>query len=408
MKANLAKYFLLTATLLSLANHSLNAQQSLTLANADARGAYIYSHAAVTGMELVVVRNHELWMKGYGETYPGSRQTPDAHSLVRLCSISKVFTTDLLIQLNEAGKIRLSDPLQRFAPAGVMVPRRAGAQPITLLDLATHTSGLPREVGPYPANLPHFTFPDHAYRWAWLRSWPPKRRLITPPGTAALYSNVGFDFLGDALASAAGMSYTKLLNDRIIHPLNLRDTTLTPDPGQCARLLRGTGDQGPCTNTEASGPSGGVYSTAADMGRMMQSLLQIPGIPPQPQAPMDVYLKPSQLRSMQGLSHAGDPTGIGLAWIQIGDGPSAVVEKTGGGAGFVTYLALIPKRQTGIFIALTYGIGEGQIDFYHEANTLLADLAGVPSVPPQVHKTHALDKRRTHRKRRRTAGTSSQ
>jgi D-alanyl-D-alanine-carboxypeptidase/D-alanyl-D-alanine-endopeptidase len=393
VKAGIGK--VLAGMVLLAASATLSAQQQLALQNAEARGAYIFSHSAVTGMELVVVRNHELWMQGYGETFPGSRQAPDAHSLIRLCSVSKIFTTDLLMQLDAAGKLRLNDPLQRFAPPGVAVPKRPGARPITLLDLATHTSGLPREVGPYPANTPHFTFPDHAYRWSWL----PKQRLMTPPGTAALYSNIGFDLLGDALATAAGTSYTRLLNDRILRPLGLHDTTLTPNSSQCARLLRGTGDQGPCTDTQASGPSGGIYSTPADMGRFMQSLLQAPGLPAQPQAPMEVYLKPSQLRSMQGLSHAGDPTGIGLAWIQLGDGPSALVEKTGGGAGFQTYLALNLKRHTGIFVAVTDGAGHAQIDFYHEANTLLADLAGVPAVPPRVRTQHPSGRHRSGRKR---------
>src|ERR1039458_5850125 len=83
---------------------------------------------------------------------------------------------------------------------------------------------------------------------------------------------------------------------------------------------------------------------------------------------------PAQLKSVQGLSHAGDPTGIGLGWIQLGDpdSPSALMEKTGGGAGFETYVALSPKRQTGIFLAFTDGKGSAHIDFFHEANKLLA------------------------------------
>ena len=84
------------------------------------------------------------------------------------------------------------------------------------------------------------------------------------------------------------------------------------------------------------GASGGVYSTAADMARVLQYLLHIQGATVQAGPAIDVYLKPAELKSAQGLSHAGDPTGIGLAWIQLGDpdGPSTLIEKTGGGAGF--------------------------------------------------------------------------
>jgi D-alanyl-D-alanine-carboxypeptidase/D-alanyl-D-alanine-endopeptidase len=274
------------------------------------------------------------------------------------------------------------------------VPHAADGTPVTLLDLATHTSGLPREVSSYPVNTPHFTFPDQAFRWTWL----PKQRLLFRPGTAASYSNVGFDLLGDALASAANTTYVQLLNERIVRPLALRDTTLTPSREQCARLLRGAGDEGPCTQTQASGASGGVYSTSADMARVLQHLLHIPGAASQAAPAMTVYLKPAQLKSVQGLSHAGDPTGIGLAWIQLGDpdGPSALLQKTGGGAGFETYIALYPKRQTGIFLAATDGRGSAHIDLFHEANNLLAALADVPPLPPKIRVVGAVRKRGSH------------
>jgi D-alanyl-D-alanine-carboxypeptidase/D-alanyl-D-alanine-endopeptidase len=197
---------------------------------------------------------------------------------------------------------------------------------------------------------------------------------------------VGFDFLGDALAAATHESYAQLLNDHLLRPLSMWDTTLVPSPEQCARLLQGNRDEGPCTDTQPSGPSGGVYSTSTDMARMLQHLLRISGSGVPPAAALGVYLKPAQLKSIEGLSHAGNPTGIGLAWIQLGDpdGPSMVMEKTGGGAGFTTYIALSPQRQTGVFLAITDGKGPEQIDFYHEANNLLADLANVPPLPPRI------------------------
>jgi D-alanyl-D-alanine-carboxypeptidase/D-alanyl-D-alanine-endopeptidase len=296
------------------------------------------------------------------------------------------------MELANEGKVKLTDPLQRFAPPKKVVPKGAGGTPITLQDLATHTGGLPREVGPYPANTPHFTFPDQAFRWTWLS----RQRLITRPGTAARYSNVGFDLLGDALASAANKTYAQLLNERIVRPLGLRDTTVEPSAEQCARLLRGTADEGPCTDTQASGASGGVYSTSADMARVLQYLLHVPGASAQVGPAITVYLKPSQLRSVQGLNHAGDPTGIGLGWIQLGDpdGPSTLMEKTGGGAGFQTYVALSLKRQAGIFLAVTEGKRHAHVNVFREANDLLAAVANVPPLPAKVYPARPARKRR--------------
>ncbi len=384
---------LVPALLLVAAAANGQAQQPLSLADADQRGATIFQQSGATGMVLVVVRNHEVMIKGYGETASGSGVKPDANSLVRLCSISKVFTGELLQELANEGKVKLDDPLQRYAPPHHIVPKGADGSDITLEELATHSAGLPREVSSYPRKTPHFTFPDQALRWRWL----PRQKLLYAPGTAAVYSNVGFDLLGDALSAATHKSYAQLVDERILRPLNMWDTTLVPSNEQCARLLQGSNDEGPCTDTQPSGASGGLYSTATDMARLLQSLLRIPGAAIPASQAIAVYLKPEQLKSIQGLSHAGDPTGIGLAWIQLGDPDSLsmVMQKTGGGAGFETYIALSSKQQTGVFLAITDGVGHPQIDFYQEANNLLADLANVPPLPPKAQPVHAAKKKRS-------------
>ncbi len=390
----------LSGVLLVMPAAWMDAQQPLSLTDAELRGSTMFEQSGATGMVLVVVREREVMTTSYGETFPGSGVRPTPTSLIRLCSISKVFAGELLTELTNEGKVTAGDPLQRFAPPKKIVPAGPGGTPIRLRDLATHTSGLPREVGPYPAKTPHFTFPDRTFRWRWLF----QQRLNIRPGTAALYSNVGFDLLGDALASAAHTTYTQLLNERIVRPLGLRDTTLTPSGDQCAGLLRGARDKGPCTDTQASGASGGVYSTSADMVRVLQYLLRIPASAgaPVPAGPeITVCLKPAQLKSVQGLSHAGDPTGIGMGWVQLGDpdGPSMLMQKTGGGAGFETYVALSPKRQTGVFLAVTDGKGGWQIDLYREANNLLAALANVPPLPPKPRPVRAKTKRQSRPRR---------
>ena len=106
-------------------------------------------------------------MQSYGQTYPGSHQKPNADSLVRLCSLTKIMTTDLLVKLVADGRVSLSDPLQKFAPRNVTVPDRTvrglSGRPITLRDLATHTAGLPREIA-YPRAIPAISpFPTIAF-----------------------------------------------------------------------------------------------------------------------------------------------------------------------------------------------------------------------------------------------------
>ena len=249
------------------------------LQSADPYLADLFRRSGSTGMVVVVVRGNETWMQSYGQTSPGSHQKPTADSLLRLCSLTKIMTTDLLVKLVEEKRVALADPLQKFAPHNVIVPDRTvhglSGRPITLRDLATHTSGLPREIA-YPEGAAgHFTFPDYAFRWQWL----PEYRLRFVPGTAAHYSNIGFDLLADALAAAAGKPYPQLFAERIAKPLGLRDTTLNPTPAECARLLTGFRNEGPCSDTTAAAGSGGMYSTANDMTRWLKYLLDLPGVP---------------------------------------------------------------------------------------------------------------------------------
>lgn len=344
----------------------------------------IFQRTASMGMVVAIVRDGEVWTNGYGRVSPESDQVPNAESLVRLCSITKILATDLLAKLVVDRKVSFGDPLQKFAPEGVHVSDLTIHGParrlINLGDLATHTAGLPREIAYPPPGAAHFTFPDYAFRWQWL----PGFRLRTSPGDAAHYSNVSFDLLADALGTAAGEPYAKLFQQRTSQPLGMADTTLNPNPQQCSRLMSGPREPSQCTDTEAAAGSGGMYSTADDMVRFMKYLLYLPGVPVHQNGwSTGIYLDPANLRSIQGLSHAGVPTGIGIGWIEINKlfGESRIVEKTGGGAGFQTYIALDPARHAGIFIARTDGHGRGGANLFREANDVLLAMVDLPPVP---------------------------
>jgi serine-type D-Ala-D-Ala carboxypeptidase/endopeptidase len=361
---------------------------------ADALGRDLFEQSGSTGMVLVIVQGNQALFRGYGETAPNSHQAPTQDSLLRLCSLTKIFTTDVLAKLVADKTVRLDDPLQRFAPKGTVVPQRN--RPITLLDLATHTSGLPRELGTAPAPVAHFTFPDYQLRWRWL----PHQRLRSTPGTAALYSNVAYDFLSDALEEAAHQQYAAVLAERTLNPLHMRQTTYFPNAEQCSRLLAGAHDERACAVTEATAGSSGLYSTAADMTIWLKYLLGTggPDVPAQNDAAQAIYIEPSSLSRQRGLDHAGEPTGIGLGWIHIlpVDSESHIIEKTGGGAGFETYIAINHARRTAIFVAATDGAVDAHLNLFNAANKLLLAVAGLPPLPEPPPKP-ARRRRHAHR-----------
>jgi len=363
------------------------------LSTAAGLGAELFANSGAIGMVVVVVRDNQVFFHGYGETSPKSSIAPYTDSVVRLCSLTKIFTTDVLAKLVKQQIVHLDDPLQRYAPKRVLVPTRV--QPITLEDLATHTSGLPRELGSRPRKIPPFAYPDFDVRWQWL----PHQTLASVPGSAAVYSNIGFDLLGDALESASQKPYAALLAEQTLNPLGMRQTTLYPNQIQCDRLLRSK-DNEPCAFTEATEGSAGLYSTPADMTTWLKYLLGTggPAIPAQDFAARAVYLDPALLTKQVGLDHAGRPTGIGLGWMHLlpsGD-PAHIIEKTGGGAGFTSYIAMIPARRIAIFFAFSEGAGWKQ-NVFKQANNILLNLAGLPPLPEEPFKPRTKSRsRRRH------------
>jgi serine-type D-Ala-D-Ala carboxypeptidase/endopeptidase len=360
------------------------------LKEAEALGDHLYRNVGATGLVLVVVRGDQVYLHGYGETAVGSHEVPQSDSVVRLCSLTKTFTTDLLAKLAADHTVRLDDPLERYAPRGTVVPERE--KPITLQELATHTAGLTREIGTAPHGTPHFIYPSYATRWEWLS----KQRLLSTPGTVALYSNTGYDLLADALADAAHKPYAALLASRTLTPLYMEQTTLFPDATQCARLLLGANDQGPCTSTENTMGSSGLYSTPSDMAKWLKYLLGAggAGAPAQADDAHGIYLLASKLVRVSGLDHAGAPTGIGLAWMHLGanDDPFHVIEKTGGGAGFLTYIAIHPASHTALFLASTDGLpgaGTRGFNLFKGANNALLALAGLPPLQEEIEQRSA-------------------
>src|SRR5690606_12939120 len=134
------------------------------------------------------------------------------------------FTGILLADLVLRGVVSLEDPVERHLPDGWTVPSYEG-HPITLRDLATHTSGLPRmpaRFSPVNAQDPYAAMNDDSLR-VHVAASPPTRA----PGEYA-YSNLGFALLGRALAHAGGKPWSELLRERVLEPLELRRTWSNP------------------------------------------------------------------------------------------------------------------------------------------------------------------------------------
>jgi D-alanyl-D-alanine-carboxypeptidase/D-alanyl-D-alanine-endopeptidase len=268
---------------------------------------------------------------------------PDARSLFEIGSVTKVFTGTLLADMAGRGEVRLDEPVADLLPASVRVPSRGGLA-ITLADLATQSSGLPR----LPANMapkdeanPYADYTE-AQLFAFLSSY----ELPRAPGAAYEYSNLGVGLLGLALARRAGSTYERLIDDRVLGPLRLRDTRISLSPEVRARLAPGHDETGavvPNWDVPTFAGAGALRSTAADLLTFLAANLAA-----------ERGEDTSRLARAMRLAHAPRrPTAtpgmsIGLAWHVVD--ASHVVWHNGATGGYHSFVGFDPLRGVGVVV----------------------------------------------------------
>jgi D-alanyl-D-alanine-carboxypeptidase/D-alanyl-D-alanine-endopeptidase len=312
---------------------------------ADRYANLIYYGSGATGMALVVIDGNQRVFRSFGETRPGNNVHPQLDSVIRIASLTKLMTSEMLVKLLDQGVVKLNDPLSKYAPPGA----RADVS-----GYADH-AGEPGDPHQRPAARTArrrgassvFVWPTREQRWSYLST----ATLKAAPGSQASYSNLAFDLLADALSTAAGKPYPQLFEEQITRPLGMKDTTFTPSPDQCRRLMVAEKGASPCNNTLAAIGSGGVYSTPGDMMRWMQQFLSSDFYSRSSQADrmQTLIYQRTQLHRVIGMDVPGKADALGMGWVYMApkNGRPGIIQKTGGGGGFITYMAMIPQSNVG-------------------------------------------------------------
>ncbi len=344
----------LAGTLLS--SPRLRAQDRLLDEIVSFTGAMLFLDARVPALILGAVRDGRTAVFGFGETSDGSGKEPDGNTMLRIGSITKAFTGQVLAGLVSQGTVRLTDRLQDRLGWPVKVPERDG-RPIRLIELATHTSGLPREVErtPGPPDDPFRTLTQEAYIKG-LQSNP----LLFTPGSGGLYSNFAFDMLAAALASSAGKPYDQLLREIVLDPAGMKDTVLALRDGDAARVLQGhffDGKAMPTVRaTSVMAGASSLYSTANDILRWLAWHLDRFSPRGAEIRLLDhaAYVPRDGLKPVSGFDEAGHMDAMGLGWIVMAPKGSRplILQKAGGLQGIFTYSAFAPTRGVGVFAAI--------------------------------------------------------
>lgn len=283
-------------------------------------------------------------------TYGAAKQD----SIFEIGSITKTFTGLILSQMVEQGKVRFDEPVRELLPPGT-VAKPTGPE-ITLLDLATQHSGLPRmpdNFKPADNNNPYADY--HA---ANLYAFLSQHGVVKPVDASFLYSNLGFGLLGQALADRAGIPYPLLLNEEVTGPLGLGDTTISLSPAQQLRFIPGhdaAHHPAHAWDLDAFAGAGAIRSTAGDMLTYLEANLHPEKLMPVPGSPGAATLSAALVQSHQLRADAFPGMRIALAWLY--DTNTGNYWHNGATGGYCSYAFFNPKGDYAVIVLLNTSIG---------------------------------------------------
>ncbi len=199
--------------------------------------AYIQRHlnaGFIDGLAIGIVQGDRVETHAFGTESPASDAKPNGDSVYQIASLTKVFNGVLLALLTERGLLALDQTLPGTFEE-CPLPANKG-RPITLLDLATHRSGLAH----MPSNLPSQDPLDPMTGFtpellcAHLTEALP---LAEPERQRVNYSNVGMGLLGRIMAEQTGLTWEQLFLHEIARPLGMESTAVTLTPAMRERLV---------------------------------------------------------------------------------------------------------------------------------------------------------------------------
>jgi len=320
----------------------------------EAMTASFVSEHRLPGAAVGIVRDGGLvWSYGFGFADRGAGRRPDAETLYRVASITKTFTASSILQLRDAGRLRLDDPLVAHVPEAAAITNPFGpVEDITVRRLLLHTSGLQ---GEHPIDDPR-SEPFGSIAEV-IRDFG-RMQVVIPPDTQTKYCNIGYQMLGAVVERVSGLPFAGYVQQHLLTPLGLTRTAFDPDPAECAvgYFGRSYSDDLPRASLHPSGlfeADGGLWSCVDDLARWCAFWLGDGDQEVLARATRDEMLRPWIVSDAEGK----ETQGLCLYWRRHGD--ERYVGHAGGLHGFITKFAVAPKDGVGA-IALLNGMGDAE------------------------------------------------
>jgi CubicO group peptidase (beta-lactamase class C family) len=298
----------------------------------------------------VILKNDKLiWAKAFGYANRDTKKLADTATIYRIASITKTFTTALLMMLAEDKIVSLDDPAEKYVPEVTHINGYGKDTKFTLRQLASHTSGLRRWSEMRRANAG----PVDGWDKITVSSLA-QTRFESDPGKQFLYSDVGFCILGLALERAAGQPYMKMVKDRIIDPLHMNHTFFAPDKASLPNVAQGLYNREgavdtriPLSQLEGLGygvPNGGLFSSPADLAKFISTFIVKSGL-----------LTKASIRKMQQ-----PPKGVKDYGLGMGVDPRSNVNFAGHGGlipGYASQFLFDNDSKYAVILMRNYDVG---------------------------------------------------
>lgn len=267
------------------------------------------------GLSIGIICDGQLiWAKGYGYADIGHTIPAAASTLYRVASVTKLFTATAVLQLRDAGRFHLDDPIARYLPWVKLHNEAPDSPPITIAELLLHTSGLPRE--------------SAAVNWNTLQ-WPNREQLIQAlheqelvfaPGTETRYSNLGYAILGQLIEAVSGERYDQYVTRHILEPLRMKASAFFPYAnmprlavGYSARQPHAPRTRAKLVLRDANVPnvaSGNLVTSVEDLARFVAMQMCEPEKPKR----TDDVVRCASIRDMQSVHWARSGSAEARGW----------------------------------------------------------------------------------------------
>ena len=341
---------------------------------------------------LIQVGGKRIALDAFGSADLEAKRPMTTDTICQVMSMTKPFTGSGIALLAEEGKLRFTDSVERHLPEfrgqrviesvdGKQQVTSPAPRPITIRDLMTHTSGMgempPESAGDFAGAVLRRPLEENVLIYA-------QQPLLFAPGTRFQYSNMGLATLGRIIEVCSGQAYAKFLAERIFEPLGMQDSFFFPPAAKRDRIamVYFTKDGNTVAvpawverkDAKYPMPEGGLYSTAEDLSRFYQTVLD--GGVFQGKRILSKWavetMTALQESSVPGV--AGTGNGWGLTWNR-GAGPRGMLTLKsptayGHGGAFGTYGLIDPERKlVGVFLTQEIGrdISPAQEGFIEQA-----------------------------------------